>query len=148
MGYDGAVLSAVIFGQDSLGWTSVGRQRPAPLAVREAGRMGGIERLAAKAGEDATRLLGPGTSFGSKVEGQLANRGWTKRLVESTIDNPARTVRWRDTRNLPGGAGRMDDPATAYYSRRGGYVVRNDRTGDIVQVSNRRKPGWKAPWDP
>lgn len=41
----------------------------------------------------------------------------------------------------------MDDPATAYYSGRGGYVVRNNRTGDIVQVSNRTDPGWKAPWD-
>jgi filamentous hemagglutinin len=42
----------------------------------------------------------------------------------------------------------MNDPATAYYGRRGGYVVRNNRTGDIVQVSNRTDPGWGAPWDP
>jgi RHS repeat-associated protein len=43
--------------------------------------------------------------------------------------------------------GRMNDPATAYYSREGGYVVRNDRTGDIVQVSDRNDPDWVAPWD-
>ncbi|MFL5961693.1 MAG: colicin E5-related ribonuclease [Gaiellaceae bacterium] len=55
-------------------------------------------------------------------------------------------VTYRDTRYLPGG-GRMDDPATVYYSRRGGYVVRNNRTGDIVQVSKRTDPGWTAPWD-
>ncbi|WP_429244211.1 colicin E5-related ribonuclease [Luteibacter sp. 621] len=42
----------------------------------------------------------------------------------------------------------MNDPATAYYSRSGGYVVRNDVTGDIVQISNRNDPGWKAPWGP
>ena len=39
----------------------------------------------------------------------------------------------------------MDDPATAYYSRRGGYVVRNDRTGDIVQISDRTDPNWIGP---
>lgn len=106
----------------------------------------GEAELAANGAEGATRLLGPGASFGDKVAGQLANRGWTQRLVQSTIDDPASTVATRDIRHLPGG-GRMDDPATGYVSRRGGYVVRNDRTGDIVQVSNRAKPGWRAPWD-
>jgi len=88
----------------------------------------------------------PSTRFGPKFEKQLSKRGWTKELVEESIEKPARTVRTRDTRHLPDG-GRMDDPATAYYSERGGYVVRNDRTGDIVQVSNRNDPGWRAPWD-
>lgn len=41
----------------------------------------------------------------------------------------------------------MNDPATAYYGKDGGYVVRNDRTGDIVQVSDRTDAGWVAPWD-
>lgn len=98
------------------------------------------------AAKEAPKLLGPGTRFGAKIEGQLAKRGWTKDLVQSTIDNPSRTVPWQDTRHLPGG-GTMSEPATAYYSQRGGYVVRNNRTGDIVQVSNRTDPGWKAPWD-
>lgn len=92
------------------------------------------------------RLLGPGTTYGAKIEGQLAKRGWTKRLVQSSIDDPVRTVATRDTRYLPGG-GRLDDPATAYYNRRGGYVVRNDQTGDIVQVSDRTNAAWRAPWD-
>ncbi|MBC3456567.1 colicin E5-related ribonuclease [Pseudomonas mosselii] len=26
------------------------------------------------------------------------------------------------------------------------YVVRNDRTGAIVQVSNKNDPEWVAPW--
>ena len=92
------------------------------------------------------RLLGPGTTYGAKIEGQLAKRGWTKRLVQSSIDDPVRTVTTRDTRYLPGG-GRLADPATAYYNRRGGYVVRNDGTGDIVQVSDRTDSAWRAPWD-
>jgi hypothetical protein len=106
--------------------------------------------LAAKAGDDvarlATKALGPGTNIGSHVAPQMAGRGWTERLIESTIARPARTVTTRDTRRIRGG-GRMDDPATAYYSPRGGYVVRNDRTGDIVQISDRTDPNWIAPWD-
>ena len=105
--------------------------------------------VAAKAGDAARaapKALGPGTSVGPKIERQLPGRGWTQRLVQSTIDDPVRTVPWRDTRHLRGG-GRMDDPATGYYSRRGGYLVRNDRTGDIVQVSDRTNPAWRAPWD-
>lgn len=119
--------------------------------VRRADTRGAARILATRGADDAvggaSKLLGPGTSFGSKVERQLPSRGWTKRLVQSTIDDPVRTVPWRDTRNLRGG-GRVDDPATGYYGRRGGYVVRNNRTGDIVQVSNRTRPGWRAPWDP
>lgn len=119
------------------------RARPDSSSVPRASTSRITPSLATKA---ETRLLGPGTSFGTHVEDQLATRGWTKRLVQSTVDDPASTVATRDIRNLRGG-GRMDDPATGYISRRGGYVVRNDRTGDIVQVSNRTKPGWKAPWD-
>jgi RHS repeat-associated protein len=109
---------------------------------RKAQRVG----KAAEVAKGASLMLGPATRFGEKIENQLARRGWTKRLVKSTLDDPARTVATRDVRHLPGGT-RISDPATAYYSRRGGYIVRNNRTGDIVQVSNRTNPGWKAPWD-
>jgi RHS repeat-associated protein len=87
-----------------------------------------------------------GTSIGTKIEGQLATRGWSRSSIDDAIANPTRTVATRDTRHLPGGA-RMNDSATAYYSREGGYVVRNDRTGDIVQISDRTNPNWRAPWD-
>ena len=86
------------------------------------------------------------TTFGTKIEGQLAGRGWSRSAVDDAIRNPTRTVATRDTRHLPGGA-RNNDSATAYYSRDGGYVVRNDRTGDVVQISNRNDPNWRAPWD-
>ena len=100
------------------------------------------------ASKEAPRLLGPGTNFGKHVRlEKLAERGWTERLVRSTIDDPVRTVPTRDYRKIPGAATRMDDPATAYYGPRGGYVVRNNRTGDVVQISDRLDPYWKAPWD-
>lgn len=61
------------------------------------------------------------------------------------VNNPSRTIATRDTRDLPGGT-RNDAPATAYINRGGGYVVRNNETGDIVQVSNLNDPNWKSPW--
>jgi RHS repeat-associated protein len=112
---------------------------------------GGLEA----AGTGITRILGKGAAdagtrleiqIGTKIEGQMAKRGWTQESVEDLIANPSRTVPTRDTRHLPNGAGRNDAPATAYINRSGGYVVRNDETGDIVQVSDLNNPDWKSPW--
>jgi hypothetical protein len=75
----------------------------------------------------------------------MGKRGWTRESVADLINSPSRTITTRDTRYLPGG-GRNDAPATAYINRSGGYVVRNDETGDIVQVSNLNDPDWKSPW--
>jgi hypothetical protein len=96
-------------------------------------------RVAANAG---SRL---GVQYGTKIEKQLGKRGWTHGSVEDLINNPSRTVATRDTRHLPGG-GRNDAPASAYINRSGGYAVRNDETGDLVQVSNLNDPNWKSPW--
>lgn len=41
----------------------------------------------------------------------------------------------------------MNDPATAYIDESGHYVVINDRTNDVVQISNRNDPDWRAPWE-
>lgn len=103
-----------------------------------------LERVSIKhsAANGAARLQ---VQIGTKIEKQMGKRGWTRDSVEDLINNPARTVRTRDTRHLPGG-GRNDAPATAYINRGGGYVVRNDETGDIVQVSNLNDPNWKSPW--
>lgn len=83
----------------------------------------------------------------SKIGKQMSKRGWTEESIHETIDNPVRTVAARDTRWFPGADKALNDPATAYYSSDGGYVVRNDNTGEIVQISNKFKPNWKAPWD-
>ncbi len=93
-----------------------------------------------------TNTVSKSTVIGAKIERQMWNRGWSRSSIMDTIRHPSRVVSTRDTRHLPGGR-RMNDPATAYYSRGGGYVVRNERTGDVVQISNRNNPNWKAPWD-
>ena len=107
----------------------------------------GIKRLIGLfKGWKMSNLLGSSTQFGTKISKQLSKRGWTKDLVVDAIDNPARTVKWKDTRYLPG-RNKLNDSATAFYSKEGGYVVRNDHTGDIVQVSDRLDNNWLAPWD-
>ncbi|MDX2185176.1 MAG: colicin E5-related ribonuclease [Gemmatimonadaceae bacterium] len=93
------------------------------------------------AAEDAT------FSVGAKVGRQMGTRGWTQESVAETIARPSRTAATRDTRFLSDGS-RMDDPATAYINADKSYVVRNDRTKDIVQVSNRNDPNWRSPFEP
>lgn len=73
-----------------------------------------------------------------KIGQQLEPRGWTTTTVAETVNNPARTGVTTDDRNDPGVI--KGEPATAYGNADGSYVVRNDRTGDIVQVSDRTRP--------
>ncbi len=83
-------------------------------------------------------------NYDAKIGKQMAKRGWTPDLVQEAIDNPDRTVTWSDTRNTPLGT-KNNDPATVYY-KNGGYVVVNDVTHQIVQVSDLNDPNWLAPW--
>ncbi|MDR6689047.1 hypothetical protein J2Y41_004651 [Arthrobacter sp. 1088] len=98
----------------------------------------------AGASSDATRLT---YTIETKIGDQMSKRGWTNSSISQAINGPTRTVATRDTRFDPTQGGRRDDPATAYYAADGSYVVRNDINGTIVQVSDKFKPTWKAPWD-
>jgi len=86
------------------------------------------------------------TQFEKKIENQMVKRGWNKDSVNSTIENPHRTVTTRDTRWKFDGT-RRDYPATAYIRKDGHYIVRNDNDGTIVQISNRNKTEWKSPFE-
>lgn len=68
-------------------------------------------------------------------------------INQDTLDNPRRVVKTRDTRWLPGTDGPLNEPATAYFASDGSYVVRNDLSGEIVQISNKFDPDWVCPWD-
>ncbi len=85
------------------------------------------------------------TSVGPKISQQMEPRGWTRDMIDDTMAKPARTEVTRDTRWTAAGT-KLDDPATAFVRGDGSYVVRNDVTGDIVQVSNRNDMNWIAPW--
>jgi hypothetical protein len=99
-----------------------------------------------EAGHGGLKLLSPATNVGAKIESQMNARGWTREMLDEAMRNPSRKVTTRDTRFMPDG-GQIDEPALAYYHKDGGYVVRNERTGDVVQVSNRNDEQWIAPWD-
>ena len=77
--------------------------------------------------------------FENKIVRQMQKRGWTEDDVRRlTLGPPAGTS--RDGRYTKGGT-RRDDPATVY-GKPGNYVVVNDRTGEVVQVSNRNDKAW------
>jgi len=61
-------------------------------------------------------------------------------MIQEALENSVCAVESRDTRFDPEIGICYADPATAFYHRDGGYVVRNDRTGGIVQVSDRNNP--------
>lgn len=82
-----------------------------------------------------------------KIAQQMGKRGWTTDSLESVIANPSKTVVTKDTRFDPVSGTRLNDPATGYVAKDGSYVVRNDRTGAIVQVSDKNDKNWVAPWE-
>lgn len=86
-------------------------------------------------------------SLSDKIRRQMVERGWEVADIDSVLSAPARTVKTPDWRPLRDGARIDHDPATAYIRADGHYVVRNNLTDEIIQISNRFDPNWKAPWD-
>ncbi|MBD2004233.1 MULTISPECIES: colicin E5-related ribonuclease [Cyanophyceae] len=83
--------------------------------------------------------------FGSKILQQLSKRGWTKEAVIATIQNPCYTYATRDKRFNPDGT-KNNEAATIYYRSDDHYVICNDMSGDIVQVSDTNDPEWIDPF--
>lgn len=73
-------------------------------------------------------------SFGKKIENQVAKRGWDTGLVDDVIAHPHATA--PSVNKATGG------DATAFFNKDGSYVVRDNSTGEIIQVSNRHDPNW------
>lgn len=64
----------------------------------------------------------------------MKKRGWDKNLVNQTVDKPYTT---RVSKNLATG-----NSATVYYDKSGHYVVVDDVTNEVVQISHRFIPDW------
>lgn len=77
-----------------------------------------------------------------KISGQLAPRGWTVRDIYSVVVSlpVGSTFDNRTAAKTPDGLPR-NDTATVYGAKTG-YIVVNDRTGEIVQVSGKNDPNW------
>ncbi|MGI8690094.1 MAG: colicin E5-related ribonuclease [Thermomicrobiales bacterium] len=71
-----------------------------------------------------------------KIAEQMADRGWTGDDINNVANNPVD--------QHPAINKTSNDPATAYYGSDGHYIVVNDNTGEVIQISNRNKPDW---WD-
>lgn len=84
-------------------------------------------------------------SIALKIKKQMNKRGWSEKQVMDAINNPSKTASTSDVRNNPITGIKNDDPATAYFDSEGNYVVQNDETGDIVQVSDKNDPEWNIP---
>jgi RHS repeat-associated protein len=80
-------------------------------------------------------------SYSAKITKQMGSRGWTEDSISETVSNPA------DTHSVWDYTTGDKLPATAYVQQGGGYVVVNDSTNEIVQVSDLNNPNWKPVWN-
>lgn len=88
-------------------------------------------------GDEASNTLKFGSDVKSveKLTSQMSQRGWNESLIKQAVDSPYIT---RASRNLATG-----NTATAYYMKDGGYIVVDDVTKEIVQISDKFDPNWK-----
>ena len=86
-----------------------------------------------------------GVKIDDKIKGQIGDRGWTEQDVQDAANGPpaGTTTDNRRPNKTADGQGRND--SATVYGTKDGYVVVNDRTREVVQVSD-RKPG--AGWIP
>lgn len=64
----------------------------------------------------------------------MVKRGWSNKLIHETINNPftKRVSNNKATGNI----------ATVYYQRSGAYVVKDDITNEVIQISDRLDHDW------
>jgi hypothetical protein len=86
------------------------------------------------AGGKTSNAAKTGTQLTPKIVKQMGGRGWTNELVNSTVKNPYTT---RVATNKATG-----NAATAFFTKEGAYVVQDNVTGQIIQISNRLDPKW------
>ncbi len=87
---------------------------------------------------DDAAILVHNCTIGQKIRDQMIDRGWTDDLVDEVVDNPTFTHNVWDLTS--------DSAATAYARGDNFYVVVNDATGEVVQISDRLDGGWAPVW--
>jgi RHS repeat-associated protein len=77
-----------------------------------------------------------------KIRKQMGERGWTEQDIQDAIKGEAsgESVDKRSPSKTDDGLGRND--TSTVYGTDGDYVVINDRTGEVVQVSDKNNPNW------
>lgn len=82
-------------------------------------------------------VFGSDTKSATKLNNQMTKRGWTESTVRDTVSN---SYTKRVSVNKATG-----NSATVYYNKAGGYVIIDDVTNAIVQVSDNINPSTWAP---
>ena len=77
-----------------------------------------------------------------KITDQLGRRGWSVEDIKIILERGpvGKTVDSRGPSKTPDGLGRND--SASVFGSRNGYIVINDRTGEVVQVSDKLDPDW------
>lgn len=75
------------------------------------------------------------TKSAKKLAKQMEQRGWTQDSVRDVVNNPYTT---RESQNLA-----TRNKATAYYDRNGNYVIIDNETKEVIQVSKKGDKTWK-----
>lgn len=108
---------------------------------RQCGKLQRRWRVSSKGGTSTIKgsklVFGSSTKSTQKLMNQMNSRGWTEDLIRNTIDNPyaIRTSVNKATGNS----------ATVFYTRQGSYVIVDDVTKAIVQISDNINPSTWAP---
>jgi RHS repeat-associated protein len=114
--------------------TAKGVQVGTHLAQAGQGSSGGKSGVSGGSGSGKGSSSNLKTNITEKIRKQMAKRGWTEQSIKDTVDSPYTTCGAYDKAT--------GHSATAYYNKDGSYVVRNDVTGDVVQISKRGDPNW------
>jgi hypothetical protein len=76
----------------------------------------------------------PRIVISDKITRQMARRGWDESSINDVVSNPFTT---RQAFNKATG-----QTATAFYTQDGSYVVRDNVSAEIVQISKKGDPDW------
>ena len=100
--------------------------------IMDVGSKGGTSSI-----KSADLIFGSSTKSKQKLMSQMDSRGWSEELLNNTVDN-LYTI--RISMNKATG-----NPATVFYTQRGSYVIVDDITKQIVQISDNINPSTWVP---
>lgn len=97
----------------------------------------GIESCSISIIKNSDLVFGSSAKSTQKIMSQMNSRGWTEDLIRNTVDTPY-TI--RTSVNKATG-----NPATVFYTQQGSYVIVDDVTKAIVQISDNINPSTWVP---
>lgn len=114
--------------------------------MRRISNLSGVSKAGDAASGLAKAISSPGVGhaidpakllFSEKIAGQMPKRGWTVDSIRDLVKNPALS---RSSPSIIHHAN--GNPVTYFYRPDGHYVVIDDITGEVVQVSDTFDAGW------